>query len=253
MANNELVLLDQVLRQRQAERPTAIRDDNAFELFACEQALRDRDPSAEEVAEGVVGGGNDGGLDGIYVFLGDVLLSEDSDVFQHDFVPSKVPARSRLELWMVQAKRETSFSETAIEKVADSSRRLLSLAEDDEDLAQLYDTSVVTRTGFFRRALGALATRHPQVEIRFVYATRGRADDLNTKVQIKAQDLRRQFEDVMPGAVGFTEFLGAAETLEAGERATVLHDGADLPGECNQRQQPRRTRATTGLPGLPGR
>ena len=76
MSNNELVLLDQVLQQRQTERATSIADDYAFELFACEQALREHDLSAEEIADGVVGGGNDGGLDGIYVFLGDVRLTE---------------------------------------------------------------------------------------------------------------------------------------------------------------------------------
>jgi hypothetical protein len=68
VVNNELVLLDQVLKQRQDERSTPIKDDDAFELFACEQALGERDLSMEEVADGVVGGGNDGGLDGVYVF-----------------------------------------------------------------------------------------------------------------------------------------------------------------------------------------
>lgn len=211
VAFNELVLLDQVLMQRQAERSTPIRDDDAFELFACEQALRDRDLSAEEVADGVVGGANDGGLDGVYVFLGDSLLTEDSEVFQEDFNRSKVAARSRLELWLVQAKRETSFSETAVEKVADSSRRLLNLAEGEEVLANLYSEAVVARTGFFRRALQALAARHPQVEIHFVYATRGSAAEVNTKVEIRARHLELQFEQVMPGAVGVVEFLGAAE------------------------------------------
>jgi hypothetical protein len=218
VANNELVLLDQVLKQRQDERITPIKDDDAFELFACEQALGERDLSTEEVADGVVGGGNDGGLDGVYVFLGDVLLTEDSDVFQDDFVPGRVPARSRLELWMVQAKRETSFSESAIEKVADSCRRLLSLAEEEADLEQLYSTAVVTRTGFFRRALRVLAARHPQVAIRFVYATRGRVDTVNAKVEIKARDLQRQFDEVVSGANGVVDFLGAPELWQ---RATA--------------------------------
>jgi len=67
--------------------------------------------SAEEIADGVVGGGNDGGLDGIYAFLGDVPLTEDSDLFQPDFDRNKTPRRTRLELWMVQAKQGTSFTE----------------------------------------------------------------------------------------------------------------------------------------------
>lgn len=211
VADNELVLLDQVLSQRQAERPSPIADDYAFELFACEQALRDRELSLEEVADGVIGGSNDGAIDGIYVFLGDTLLSEDSDVFADGFSPGRISPNTRLELWLIQAKRVTSFSETAIEKVADSARRLLNLGEDEQDLLSLYSPTVVARTGLFRTALRVLATRHPKVEIHFVYATRGRTDRKNTKVEIKARDLESQFADVISGAVGRVEFLGAAE------------------------------------------
>lgn len=63
MASNELVLLDQVLAQRQADRHVKLKDDDAFELFACEQVVRNHDLSNEEVMAGIVGGGNDGGLD----------------------------------------------------------------------------------------------------------------------------------------------------------------------------------------------
>jgi hypothetical protein len=212
MANNEQVLLDQVLKDRQAERSTPIADEKAFELFACEQALRSHELSPDEIAEGVVGGSNDGGLDGVYVFLNGALLNEDSEVFDEVFLASKIPTGSLLEVWLVQAKRESSFSETTIEKVADSTRRLLRLAEDDADLAQLYGPPVVTRTGFFRAALQKLAARHPKVAIHFVYASKGDTREVNTKVLVKANDLKKQFEkEVMPGAAGRTELMGAAE------------------------------------------
>jgi hypothetical protein len=211
MADNELVLLNQVLQQRQNDREIPLREDDAFELFACEQVLRNRDLSAEEVAAGVIGGGNDGAVDGVYVFLGDELLSEDSDVFQEGFAPGKVAAGTRLMLWLVQAKLEKSFTETAIDKVAASTGRLLRLDEDEADLLQLYSPAVVSRTGLFRTALQALATRHVQVEIRFSYVTRGSVEALNTKVAIKANHLEQQFCAVMTGAAAEVEFLGAAE------------------------------------------
>ena len=211
MVDNELVLLDQVLQQRQNERPAPLKDDDAFEVFACEQVLRDGDLSAEEVAMGVVGGGNDGAIDGVYVFLGDALLSEDSDVFQEGFALGKVTPGSPLSLWIVQAKREMSFTETTLDKVANSTRRLLSLGESDSDLAQLYSPAVVGRTGLFRTALRTLATRHLQVEIRFSYVTRGRLDEINSKVEIKARDLERQLCSVVTGATASVEFVGAAE------------------------------------------
>ena len=214
MAENEVVLLDQVLAQRQADRPVPIAEDYAFELFAAEQALHVKELSAEEISDGVIGGSNDGALDAVYVFLANTLLSEDSDVLQDDFSPSKISVGTKLELWLVQAKREMSFTETAIEKAADAARRLLSLAEDDDDLLKLYSPTVVLRTGFFRRALRVLATRHPQVEVHFTYATRGRtsgANSINSKVEIKARHLEAQLSEVVPGAQGYVEFLGAAE------------------------------------------
>jgi hypothetical protein len=211
MADNELVLLDQVLRQRQADRETPLREDNAFELFACEQVLRNRDLSAEEVAAGVIGGGNDGAIDGVFVFLGDELLSEDSDVFQEGFAPGKISTGSRLTLWLVQAKMEKSFTETAIDKVAASTGLLLRLDADEADVLKLYSPAVVSRTGLFRSALQTLATRHVQVDIRFSYVTRGRTEGLSTKVVIKANHLKKQFCEVMTGATAEVEFLGAAE------------------------------------------
>lgn len=211
VAANELVLLDQALLQRQSERDAPLRDDDAFELFACEKVLRDYDLSAEEVASGVIGGGGDGAIDGAYVFLGSDLLSEDSEIFQEGFVLSKTPANTVLTLWLVQAKTETSFSETALDKVASSTKRLLSLSEDEADLLALYSPAVVARTGLFRTALRTLATRHPRVHIRFSYVTRGQTAGVNAKVAIKARDLETQLAEVMTGATAKTEFLGAAE------------------------------------------
>ncbi|MFY1705340.1 AIPR family protein [Micromonospora sp. WMMA1923] len=214
MADNEQVLLDQVLVQRQAERSVPIRDDEAFELFASEQALAVRQLSSEEVAEGVIGGSNDGAIDAIYMFVDGVLLSEDSDLLQDGFSASRLPRGVKLHLWLVQAKRETSFTETAIDKAAAALSRLLSLSEDEEDLLKLYSPGTVSRTGFFRKSLRVLATRHPQVEIHFVYATRGRTtgpNSINAKVEIKARDLERQLASVISGAKGHVEFLGAAE------------------------------------------
>lgn len=212
--NNDLVLLEQVLHQRQEERIAPVSDARAFEIFACEQALRDLDVSLDEVEVGVVGDGGDAAIDGVFVFLGGELLTEDSDIFQDGFTPSRVPTQSKLELWLIQAKGEKSFTETAVDLVANSTRRLLDLGQEDDDLRVLYNAEVVNRTGYFRQALRALATRHPRVEVHFVYATKGNAQDVNAKVEIKGNELARQFEGVMTGAHGSVEFLGAAELWE---------------------------------------
>ena len=70
---------------------------------------------------------------------------------------------------------------------------------------------VVERFGLFRTTLQLLATRHPRVQVRFSYVTRGNTDAVNAKVQAKANDLERQFQGLLPDAQGTVEFLGAAE------------------------------------------
>ena len=174
------MLLDQIIDSRQAALPSPLPIGEAFELFGCEQTLRDRDLSPEEIELGVVGGGNDGAIDGVYVFLGDDLVAEDSELFDDDFAVSQVAPKSRLLLWLVQPKHEESFTETAIDLVRDSTRRLLDLGQDEHDLKELYSEAVVSRTSIFRSALRKLAARHPQVEVRFSYVTRGSVLDANT-------------------------------------------------------------------------
>lgn len=209
MPGNELILLDELLAQRAQD--ATLPDDEAFELFACEFALRGLDISGDEIANGVVGGGNDGGIDGVYVFLADALLQEDSEVLGDDFATSKVSPGSKITLRLVQAKREESFSETALDKISSSAGRLLDLAITDEELLGLYSPSVVSAVGVFRDVLQRLAARHPVVEIQLDYATRGDISSINAKVAQKARDLEKQFAETMSDAVGSVEFLGASE------------------------------------------
>ena len=114
-------------------------------------------------------------------------------------------------LRLVQAKRENSFSETAIDLASSSTNRLLDLELSEEHLRTLYSSALVERFALFRRALERLALRHPSVRIEFSYVTRGDKDTINPKVQQKATDLERQFAKTVTGATGVVSFLGADE------------------------------------------
>lgn len=219
MTDNALFLLDTVLQKRQDERDRPIKDDKAFEIFACEQVLRDFELTPDEIVEGVVGGGNDGGLDGIYVFLNEEPLSEDHDIFD-PAANYTLPRNPQLRLVLIQAKREQSFTEVAFDRVRDSAGRLLELGVDESELRSLYEDQVVNRTGMFRLALKLAATRHPSVHIEFVYATKGSLGNIHNKVQIKARSLEEQFARVMPGAIGRVQFVGASELYEQSNKQT---------------------------------
>ncbi|MET8708189.1 AIPR family protein [Streptomyces californicus] len=205
MASNDLVLIDQVLKQQAAESPLLA--DKIFEIFACEQAITAGDLSLEEIQAGVIGGGGDGAIDGVYVFLNERLLAEEDEPPS----PADVPRGSRLLLWLVQAKREKSFTETAIDLASSSTRRLLDLEENEEDLLELYGADLVNKIARFRQTLTAIVTRNPQVEVRFSYVSRGETAEVNSKVEKKARDLERDFAAKFTGGIGKVEFIGASE------------------------------------------
>jgi hypothetical protein len=69
MTNNDRVLLDNALADAQGTRDAPMAPSRAFELFACEQVVRMYGLSPDDVETGIVGGGDDGALDGVYVFL----------------------------------------------------------------------------------------------------------------------------------------------------------------------------------------
>ena len=205
------MLLDQFLAQQKSEQITPLPDDRAFELFASEQVLKDSELSTEELSSGVVGGGNDGGIDGVYTFVGEQLINDDSEIFDSEFSASRLSQGVALTLRLIQAKQVSSFTETAIDLVSSSTGRLLDLGLTEEHLKTLYSSALVERFSLFRRALERLAIRHPIARIEFSYATCGDKDTINPKVQQKARDLEMQFSKTVTGATGVVSFLGADE------------------------------------------
>jgi len=70
----------------------------AFERFVIEQVLKDFDLDNDETESGDLGGGDDGGVDAMYLFMNGKLISLD--------IPPIIPA-GPIELHIIQAKEET--------------------------------------------------------------------------------------------------------------------------------------------------
>jgi hypothetical protein len=81
--------------------------DKAFEWYAVDQVLKDRDLSDEEINSGNLGGGDDGGVDALYLFIGDQLVRDETTIY---------PPAEAVELVLLQATRETGFKEDRVDK-----------------------------------------------------------------------------------------------------------------------------------------
>jgi len=219
MTSNAIVLLDELLKDREKERAGApLPLDEAFELFSFEQALKDNELSPDEIADGQVGGGEDGGIDGIYTFLNGNLIAEDSEVLEEHFDASTVRRGPSLVLVVVQAKQSASFAETPFEKLQTTFSEILELAKTEQELLELFSSDLVERVEIFRTAWHRLSTRHPQIAIRVVYASKGDTRAANEKVHTRAARIKDFITTTIPKAEADVVFLGARELVDLAGR-----------------------------------
>lgn len=208
---NEVVLINNLISDAQKRREIPLSDSQAFEAFSIENILKNRNLTDSDLEDGRIGGGGDGALDGIFVFHDGFLLQEDSELLDENYEVASVRKNFDLELVLIQAKKENSFSETAIDKVSSSIKRLLNLEHDRSDLIKRYNQNVVDRIGLFTSPWQRLISRSPKISIKFYYASQGIVGQIGHNVEAKAHDLVEQFKVHVPGASAEVVFVGARE------------------------------------------
>jgi hypothetical protein len=232
VAKNDVVLLNKVLESARALAPHDLRDDEYFELFAADQLLKDYDLSTDDLLDGLVGGGDDGGVDGMYAFADGKLLEEDPDL-------GSARDGIGLALVVVQAKRSVGFGEKPIQLLSDTVGDLLDLSQTTAQLeaAGLFSSALIRRAEIFRSALTQVANRRPHVSITVDYATKGDTGEISPKVYERAERLEGQIADAISGAHIAVDFIGARELHQLSQkirsnRLDLAFEGT-LPDEQN--------------------
>lgn len=186
----------------------------AFEVFASDLVLRPYGLVLDEIKSGIVGGGQDGGIDSVYVFFDDNLVAEDSEVVDPSSKPSDFNQDRLLELWLIQAKTTPAFAETAIDELENSIRRLLDLSQTLDSLRVLYNETLLDRVALFRTAWDKLLTERPRISINVVYATPGDRRGVTPQVEAKLAALQQVIAAAVPDPSLVTvQLMGDKELL----------------------------------------
>ena len=69
MATNDQIILKQIIQQKIDEMETKLTESDYFERFVSDQALKNYDLSYDEIDSCIVDGGDDGGIDAIYLLI----------------------------------------------------------------------------------------------------------------------------------------------------------------------------------------
>ena len=204
LSNNQLLLRECV---KQEFNESDFNDESEFfEFFAVSQTLKKYNLTDDEIENGITGGGNDGGCDGIYVLLNGDLVNADQ------VSNLKAPKGSTLNLSIIQAKNETSFSEDAIMKFKTVSENLLCLANDLDKFAQRYNERVIEGFRVFRDTLTKLIRTQLKLNINFFYVAL--ANELHPNVQQQAEELKQIIIREYPSATIEIKFINADTLME---------------------------------------
>lgn len=205
LTNNQL-LLKTCISQEFSDSEIYGDESSFFEFFASSQVLKNNNLSDEEIDNCIVGSGNDGGCDGIFVFLNGDLITADQ------ISTLSATKGSTLKLSIIQAKNTTSFDETTIMKWKTVSSNLLNMSNDIDSYATSYNEAV--RDGFrlFRDTLTKLVRSQVKTHIHYYYVTL--ANELHPNVQRQADELKEQIKQLYPATKVDVTFVGADKLME---------------------------------------
>lgn len=210
MANEQLsnsqILIKECVVQEYAEAASFENEAAYFEYFAAAQVLKDYDLSDEEIESGIIGAGNDGGCDAMYIFLNKNLILPDQ------IETIRISKESSVEVIIIQAKRENSFREDAIMKWKTVSDNLLQLSNSLEDFKTRYNEDVLELFRTFRDLHTKLIRNRVKLKFKFCYVSY--AVECHPNVKQQAKELEMIVKRNYPSSMVYVDFIGADELFE---------------------------------------
>ncbi|WP_080871954.1 AIPR family protein [Oceanobacillus timonensis] len=161
-----------------------------FEVFSASLILKTFDLSDEELEKGIVGSGNDGGCDGLYLFVNEELIFDDTPL-------ENIKRNPKLDLYIIQSKFETSFREDVFNKWKSIVDNLFSTESfQGNDFSKRYNSDVIEFFERFHKTFLNLITKSPIVNFKFIYVSLGNEVHLNVKQQ--AEELMGKLKGLFP-------------------------------------------------------
>jgi len=212
MSDSKLTILNEVLKQKKAEIDPSLGDDEFFTLFSSEQVLKDYELSYDELKDGIVEGGGDGGIDSIYTFINGELLEEDTDYtgLKKDIV---------IDLIIIQSKNTNGFSEEAMNKFIASAHDLLNLSNDLDELKATYKRELRKKIELFKNSYLRLASKFPKLNINYHYTSL--ATEFHPNVERKVEQLLKVINTQISDCYFDFKFIGVNELLSIARKRPI--------------------------------
>jgi AIPR protein len=209
MAKNDLFLVDAIFSEFHQNNCKNHDKGEAFELFSLKCLLQDEDVDFEEIIDGQVDGGQDGGIDAIYVFFNDQLIKDEGEIALF----SKARSCS-LRLVVVSSKHAASFQIEPVEKLISSLPELLDFSTESDAFVTQYNDAVLDKRELFMAAYKGFAHLHPVLKIDLVLTSRGDDTSVAPEIVSRAGLLNKNLIGLFANCKIDVNFVGASKLLQ---------------------------------------
>lgn len=205
MTNQNTILLTALIKQLNKEIAPEIKEDDFFEIFSNEQIIKEYDLSYDEIIRGTLGKSGDGGIDGFFIFANEALLDVEESIpkFKGDLV---------IDLYIIQAKNETGFGESVIQKFISSADDIFSLEKNIETLITVYNDELIKHVSMFRKLYIDNLSKQPELYIHYYYSSKG--DEVHPNVERKVEALQNLIKRYFSSSNFTFEFITAEKLLK---------------------------------------
>jgi hypothetical protein len=187
MSQDDLFVINAILKDRREVDYPDTAPDAFFEIFAAQQVLKkcrhNLDP--DEIEAGIVGGHLDGGVDAFYLFANERLVREDSPAWAKG-------QKLAIELIIIQAKNSAGFKEEVPRKMKDFVEYCLRLDADPTvdgiDTTKLYSSELQTIVSKFQAVYRDAISKGPSLSVNFFHVALG--DQIGDNLKIQAELLK---------------------------------------------------------------
>lgn len=211
LTTNNQKLLDECIRIELEENENYTNVNDFFEFFASSMVLKDCDLSDDEIDNGLTGHGNDGGIDGFFLFVNGELVTD-------DLVESiNIPRGCTIELVLIQSKYVSSFGEDAILKWKTTSSNLLEM----KPLGQYrkrYTEKIIENFTLFGNIIKKSIRLQCKLQISYHYATLGLYGSIHPNVIAQKNELIKIVNGIYPSASVSVDFWDADTIMETYNR-----------------------------------
>jgi hypothetical protein len=107
MPSNDIILLNSILQKNKPLYGTRDDESEYFELFSIDSVLKNYELSLDELEDGWVDESNDGGIDGLYVFVDGIFLSD-------QFETKHVRQEPHIEVYILTVKSADKFTQAPV-------------------------------------------------------------------------------------------------------------------------------------------